>query len=472
MNELVAPRRFRRRLTLATVAFVGLASGFLAVTSYFLFREYRFRISTRQADRRVELAIPLLPANPTPAAVDATLAEYRLRGGFDAVIVARGREYSSLPDLHVDDVPAELRNVTRHNRHGFTTLDGESYRVVGRLADDGSTRLYVFFPRAEMLASITQFGNVLAVGWLATLLFAAIAGQLVARKTLQPIREAALAARRLSSRLLDERPRDENDDEFGLWVDSFNEVAVELEGKIAQLSEAAQRERRFTADVAHELRTPLTGMTTAATMLAEHLDELPGAAREPAGLLVRDVQRLRDLVLELLELARLDAGSEPTHLEPLAVEPAVETVVRQWCGHASDVDVDVDVEPELFALADRARFKRVLGNLVANAVEHGRAPIEVRAWRDGDRVRIDVRDNGPGIERVDLERVFDRFFKADTSRSRRGSGLGLAIALEHARGQGGDLRVVSGDGNGTCFTFWLRAAMQVDRDGDGLVTAS
>jgi two-component system, OmpR family, sensor histidine kinase MtrB len=132
--------------------------------------------------------------------------------------------------------------------------------------------------------------------------------------------------------------------------------------------------------------------------------------------------------------------------------------------------IDVDVDPDLIALADRARFKRVVGNLVGNAVEHGREPIEVRARREGAQVVIQVRDHGPGIDRADLDRVFDRFFKVDPGRSRRGSGLGLAIAREHARGQGGDVHVDSGNGDGTCFTFSLRAAPELEHESGGLVT--
>src|SRR5689334_15948198 len=199
VSALVAPRRFRRRLTVAFVTFVGVSSGVLAIGSYFMFREYRLRLSATQADRRVALALPLLPANPDGAEARHALAEYRRRGGFEAVVVTHGHVYSSLPGLGAHDIPADLRaGLTRRDHHTFTTVAGSAYRVVGRLADDGNTRLYFFFARAEVLSSITLFGNVLVIAWLGTVAFAAVAGQVVSRRTLRPIREAALASRRLA----------------------------------------------------------------------------------------------------------------------------------------------------------------------------------------------------------------------------------------------------------------------------------
>jgi two-component system sensor histidine kinase MtrB len=468
-DDLAGPRRFRRRLTLVFVAFVGIASGFLAVTSFFVFREYRSHISASQADRRVELAMTLVPDRPGRAEARHALAEFRSRGGFDAVIVSGTGVYSSLPGVDATDVPGALRaHPSRDNRHAFTSVHGVAYRVVGRLADDGTTQLYAFFPRADVLASITQFRNVLAMTWLATLVFAAVAGHVVARRTLRPIRDAARASRRMAGRLLDDDPRANTDDEFGLWAASFNDVAGALERKIAELSEAARRERRFTANVAHELRTPLSGMSAVATIIEDTLADLPADAQEPVRILVRDVHRLRQLVVELLELARLDAGADAVHLEPLSVEQAVGSVVRPWSERAS-VILAVDVPTELVVLADRARFKRVLGNLVDNAVEHGGGHVTVRAVRDGDTVAISVTDHGDGLDPGDLDRVFDRFYKRDRSRSGRGAGLGLAIALEHARAQGGSLHAGNADEGGARFTFVLRAG---ETDATSPVTSS
>jgi two-component system sensor histidine kinase MtrB len=192
-------------------------------------------------------------------------------------------------------------------------------------------------------------------------------------------------------------------------------------------------------------------------MLAERVDELPEHAREPARLLVRDVHRLRDLVLELLELARLDAGNEPVHLERISVAPALESVVRPWLERAA---ITVDIEPGLTILADRARLKRVLTNLLDNAVEHGGGDVVVRAAVVDDRVAIEVCDHGPGIAPDALEHVFERFYKADAGRSGRGSGLGLAIAFAHAQAQGGTLTATNLGSGGARFTLSLQGDVE------------
>src|SRR5207244_916785 len=138
--------------------------------------------------------------------------------------------------------------------------------------------------------------------WVLAVAVAAATGLLLARRTLGPVARASRAARDLAEGLLDTRLPVETRDEFGAWATSFNEMASALEAKIEALSEARERERRFTSDVAHELRTPLSAVVGEASLLREHLAELPAEVRRPAELLVGDVGRLRRLVEELMEI--------------------------------------------------------------------------------------------------------------------------------------------------------------------------
>jgi two-component system sensor histidine kinase MtrB len=273
----------------------------------------------------------------------------------------------------------------------------------------------------------------------------------------------------LADGLLETRLPATTDDEFGAWAQSFNRMAAALEDKIDALSAAAERERRFTGDVAHELRTPLTGMSSAASMLAEELDGISPQGRRVAEILIDDVRRLGGLVDELLELARLDAGQDEVRLEPLSVPQAVGAVLAAWDGRSP---VCSTTGPDVTVVADRARFKRVLSNLVTNAAEHGGGHVEVVWRREGDVVAIDVLDRGPGLPGDNVERVFERFHKGDSARTRLsvegaarargGAGLGLAIALEHARAQGGTLEAANREGGGARFTFRLRVASPAD----------
>src|SRR5581483_4263258 len=156
-------------------------------------------------------------------------------------------------------------------------------------------------------------------------LLAAIVGQALARRTLEPVGRASAAARAVAEGLLATRLPVRGKDEFGAWAESFNRMATALEDNIA-------RERRFTADVAHELRTPVTALVAAASLLREHLDAMPAEAHRPAEIVVADVIRLRRLVDDLMEISRLDAGHEPVSLEPVDLFEAITSVVtaRGW----------------------------------------------------------------------------------------------------------------------------------------------
>ena len=119
--------------------------------------------------------------------------------------------------------------------------------------------------------------------------------------------------------------------------------------------------------------------------------------------------------------------------------------------------VDVGVEPTMTLSADPVRLKRILGNLVDNAIVHGGGTVRVRARAHGDRILVDVTDDGPGIGFDELDKIFDRFHKSDRSRATGGSGLGLAIARQYARSHGGSITVHNEPGHGACFTLTLPA---------------
>lgn len=178
--------------------------------------------------------------------------------------------------------------------------------------------------------------------------------------------------------------------------------------------------------------------------------------RRPGELLVANAERLRNLVLELLELARLDSQQEAVQLEPVSVGGLLELAAAPFIGCELVAPRRGDA---LVVLADRPRFNRVVANLVANAVDHGGEGVHVLARRDGDHAVIEVRDRGPGIDEQDLPLIFDRFFKADRSRSGGGSGMGLAIARQQARLQGGDLDAGNREGGGAWFAFRLPLAL-------------
>jgi two-component system sensor histidine kinase MtrB len=409
------PHRFRRRLTAAFIVVAAVSSGTLAVLTYGVTSGYRWRAFERMSHHEVRIALALAPDRLDDHGFERMHAAYERRSGTDTVALTGDRTYTSAVALTAEDVPAEVRSgppgelVTTR-----ATRAGHDYLVVGGDGPDGS-RYVFFFALDQVKGSLRELRTVLLSGWTLVVVLSAAAGHLVARRTLRPVQEAA------------------------------------------EVRRVADRERQLTADVAHDLRTPLTGMGATAELLEAQLDDLPDPARRAAAVIVRDVARLQELVLDLLELSRLDARADPVRAEPLDVRSALDAAVA-GLHLAADVEVTIEVEDGLVVRAERARFRRIVGNLVGNAVVHGRGRVDVVARRDGRRVAIAVHDDGPGVDPDRAEQIFDRFAKGDASRAGGGSGLGLAIAREHARAQGGDVTLDPGPGRGATFTVRLPAA--------------
>jgi two-component system sensor histidine kinase MtrB len=268
--------------------------------------------------------------------------------------------------------------------------------------------------------------------------------------------------------LLDTRLPVAGDDEFAAWAGSFNEMAEALEAKIVALSEAEARERRFTANVAHELRTPLTALVGEAELLAVHAAAMPPEARRLSSLLVEDVGRLRRLTDDLLEISRLDAGTEHTQTAMLDVGAAVAALLHDQGWHER-VSLTGD---HVLLVTDRRRLERIVANLVGNGLTHGGGAVRVRISGDAAGATLEVADDGPGIPAEALPHVFDRFFKADRSRAAPGSGLGLAIAQENAHLLGGEITVTSEPGRGAAFALHLPVTQPLRAGEDAVAPAS
>jgi two-component system sensor histidine kinase MtrB len=442
---------FRRRLTIAFMLAVGVSAAALAFGSYFVVRHNLLKDSVASGESQARRNLAVAPTY-LGQGTDQLLAAYgRSSAGFRTAGIRRGRAFSSSTSAGMRQVPAGLRLLVSRGELGYERTDvaGDRYLVVGG-AVGRDTELFFFFPENGLRHDLALLRNILAAGVGILVLLAGFAGALLARQTLRPVGRASDAARSLAEGLLETRLPVEGRDEFGSWAQSFNEMAAALETKIADLSAAQARERRFTADVAHELRTPLTALVGEASLLAEHLESMPPDSRRPAELLVADVGRLRRLVEDLMEISRLDAGQESVHAETVELGSLTEAAVRArgWDGR-----VRIEAE-EVELTTDPRRLERIVANLVGNAVEHGESEVTVRVGRDGSSF-VEVADHGPGIPPEHLPHLFERFYKADPARAGGGTGLGLAIAQENARLLGGRIEVWSEPGEGSRFTLRL-----------------
>jgi two-component system sensor histidine kinase MtrB len=454
VSERIRPGRLRRRLTLAFALTAGIAAAALAAGSFFLVREARLADSRdralEQSRFNLVLGAEVLPAEGPEALIEA----YERRGRFETVLLVDGTSHPSSLSLGEGQVPDDLQDLVADGQLAYerTKVADTRYLVAGgQVSGSEGDEAYFFFSEEELWDDLADLRTILLVGLGIVVVVAGLAGALLARRILAPVKRASTAAHSLAEGLLDTRLPVESSDEFGLWATSFNEMADALEKKIEALSEAQARERRFTADVAHELRTPLTAIVNEASLLAEHIERMPADARRPAELLVEDVKRLRDLVEDLLEISRLEAGTQPVREERVDLGSLVDTALRSrdW---RERVRLDA---AEVVLATDPRRVERIVVNLIANALEHGGRDVGVRVGADGVGAFVEVSDRGPGIAREDLPHLFDRFYKADPARTSRGTGLGLAIALENARLLGGDVEVWSEAGAGARFTLRL-----------------
>ena len=236
--------------------------------------------------------------------------------------------------------------------------------------------------------------------------------------------------------------------------DEISRLGETLNAMLERLEAALERERGFVADAGHELRTPLALLKAELELALRRPRseaELEDAVRSAAV----ETDRLAQLAEDLLLLARSDRSQLPLEREPVAVEPLLNAVAARFRGRASDAGRTIEIEAAdtLEVTADRARVEQALGNLVDNALGHGRGTVRLGAVERNGHVELHVRDEGPGFPSDFLPRAFDRFTQADGARSGAGTGLGLAIADAVATAHGGSAHAENPDGGGS--DVWL-----------------
>jgi signal transduction histidine kinase len=239
-------------------------------------------------------------------------------------------------------------------------------------------------------------------------------------------RAAAISADTPGERL----PVPETGDELERLAETLNEM-------LARLEAALDRERGFVADAGHELRTPLALLRTELE-LAFRYAESPGELREAVGRSFGEVDRLAQLAEDLLLIARSDRGRLPLRLEELNTRDLLASTARrfEWRAHEAGRPVQA-TGPDVSVRGDRIRLEQALGNLVDNALRHGRGPVLLSAESNNGVVELHVTDEGGGFPPGFLDHAFERFARGDQARSGGGSGLGLSIVRMIAEAHGG-----------------------------------
>ncbi len=298
-----------------------------------------------------------------------------------------------------------------------------------------------------ILGSALTTGVAFGIGWV------------LSGVTMRPIHRITQTARQIgeerdfASRVQHDGPNDE----LGQLATTFNGMLARLQDAYQQVTHALQMQRDFVADVSHELRTPLTTIRGNLALLGRRPPIPPAEREDILSDVVDETERLIRLVGDLLTLARADAGRKLKH-DPVPVQPLVEDVCRQARVLEPEREIACDGLEPATALADPDALKQVLLTLVDNALVHGEGPILVAARGGDQQVTIRVRDSGPGMSLQLCERVFDRFYRGDSSRSTPGFGLGLSIAKALVEAQGGAITVESQLGQGSTFVVTLPTA--------------
>ena len=396
-------------------------------------------------------AVPLSGEDPSTVSVDA-------RYGIDA-----------LPAEFLDSVVQERNNAVMRFR-----FDGESLLVVGVALPDSNASYFQINQLGDIDTAIRSLGLRLAFAALLTTFVAVGLGYWASKYALRPLNRIRDAAESVALGQLDTRIEYADyaaDPDLAPLVANFNDM-------VSALQERINRDARFASDVSHELRSPLTTLNASIEVLQNTREVLPERSQQALDLLSLDMGRFTQLVEDLLEISRFDAGAVRLELDAVALVPTVEAAVRM-VAHAA---VPVEADPELTDLViacDKRRLVRILANFFDNARKYadGATSVTVELHEpdhlgiilSAPTVRISVEDSGPGVPEGERDKIFDRFNRGDQGGSRgidMGVGLGLALAAEHARLQGGSVWVEDRHDGGQGSRFVLELPMMEPLEAD------
>jgi signal transduction histidine kinase len=423
-----------------------LLSASLSVLTYQLARRYlidqRRDLAVRQASVNAVVAKGVLS---TPSADPASLlTSLGTSTGSRALVRVNGKWFAAAVTIGAEQVPTRLVELADGGSPATqrTVIGNTPYQVIAFPLPDIDAVYVEFASLRELDKTLGTLASALLVAAGVTTIGGALAGWWASGRIIRPLGEVAQAARAISAGDLHTRLH-VIDPDLRPLADSFNAMTVALEERIG-------REMRFTSDVSHELRTPLTVMTSAVNLAQR--SELPERARMAVDVLAAHVAGLRQLVVDLLEISRIDAGGSPLELATTDLRSLITGVLAS---HEVPTDlVRDDRHDQRPCLVDRRRFERVIANLVENAGRYGEGLTMIRLSDCGESVVVQVDDQGPGVAPSERQAIFGRFHRGRAAArpdSPKGTGLGLALVEEHVRLHGGTIHVTDAPGGGARF---------------------
>lgn len=443
----------RARVTLVFAGLAFLLSVTLAVFSYELTRNYlitrRQETVRQQAYLNARAVRDALEANP----IDVRGALAQAQTGADSAVVLRvgNQWFGTSVGVGRDDVPRSLRTLVAGGSAGTQNTRLASSPNIGvgvpLLAIKGS--YFEFVPVQELDETLSVLARALAAAAVVITGIGAILGRYASGRVLRPVQRMAATAAGISEGALEQRLDAEGDSDLEPLVDAFNAMVSALKSRI-------DRETRFASDVSHELRTPLA--TMAAALNVARRRGSAETAESALAVLDDEVRRFTRLVLDLLEISRLEAGA--TDLTFTSVGP--ENLVRQVLISSQRENVTIETESSAPAsvVLDQRRVSQVLTNLLDNADAYGGGAVAVVIAGTPETLFLAVDDAGPGVPDHERGYVFERFARGETSDNVPGTGLGLALVDEHVRLHRGRVWVEDSPAGGARFVVALPRDLQ------------
>ncbi|NLW14020.1 MAG: HAMP domain-containing histidine kinase [Trueperella sp.] len=429
----------------------------------------RFAASSPSVGRTQEVANMLVSSTYDPAR--GVLGAVLMRSPDQPAMATQIFEPATASATRVRSlVSPELREiVTESGEIGWQSVgipDGESVVpgiIVGATLEIPGSGTYEFYAAYSMLNQQELIGTTIRVMWISVAAMLIILGFVtwaVMRWVLSPVREASDNARQLADGEFDTRMEVRGSDEIAQLAKSFNQMAESLETQFTQMERISKVQTEFVSAVSHELRSPVTTVRMAGQLIYDNREDLPPSLKRAAELQYTQLLNLDATLADLLEISRYDAGGMTLATDVVNIGELVQEViaVSEPLAQSNGVRVTFETSGDTDAEVEQRRIRRLVRNLLVNALEHAEGrPVNVVVKANDTAVAIMVQDHGLGISEDQIQHVFDRFWRADSSRVRKsgGTGLGLTIAREDAQIHGGTLEVAGALGVGSTFLLSL-----------------